>query len=191
MTSADRLQREELLRRAVLSGDERAWQTWYHETFDRLYAYVLWRLGGQRARADDIVQETYLTAVRHVRRFNPRQGSFLDWLRGLAANIVRHSLRQQQRRLKREQAAGRNVAVEPDSCDCERQEEVAAILGGLPERQEAVLRAKYLDGLSVAEIAAAWNQSPKTIESLLSRARDAFRQSYSKQVPSPSGRGLG
>jgi RNA polymerase sigma-70 factor (ECF subfamily) len=182
MTSADRPQREELLRRAVLSGDQQAWQTWYHETFDNLYAYVLWRLGGQGARADDVVQETYLTAVRHVRRFNPRQGSFLDWLRGLAANMVRHSLRQQQRRSKREQAAGRNVAVQSSCDDCDRREEVAAILAALPERQEAVLRAKYLDGLSVAEIAAAWNQSPKAVESLLSRARQAFRQYYGEKV---------
>jgi len=42
------------------------------------------------------------------------------------------------------------------------------------------LRAKYLDGLSMAEIAAIWNESPKAIESLLSRARQAFREFYEK-----------
>ncbi len=41
-----------------------------------------------------------------------------------------------------------------------------------------MLRAKYLDGLSVAEIAAARGETTKAIESLLSRARQAFRKAY-------------
>lgn len=180
MDPEDRVQREEVLRRAVLAGDERAWQAWYNETFDGLYAYILWRTGGQRDQADEISQETWLTAVRHVRRFDPRKGSFLDWLRGTAANVLRHDLRRRQRRWKREQAAERRVAVESGREDGQRQERIAATLGSLPERQEAVLRAKYLDGLSVAEIAAVRNESLKSVESLLSRARQAFRELYDK-----------
>jgi len=182
MDPEDRVQREEVLRRAVLAGDERAWQPWYHETFDDLYAYVLWRSGGRRDRADEIVQETWLTAIRHVRRFDPRKGSFRDWLRGIVANVLRHDLRQHHRRLKREQAAEKCIAVESEYKDRERQERIAVTLGAIPERQEAVLRAKYLDGLSVAEIAAAWKESPKSIESLLSRARQAFREYYDKEA---------
>jgi DNA-directed RNA polymerase specialized sigma24 family protein len=109
MDSDERGQREEVLRRAVLAGDERAWEAWYRDSFDELYTYVLWRLGGRRDLADEVVQETWLTAVRRVRRFDPRQGRFLDWLRDLAGNVVRHSLREQTRRWKREQAAQRAV----------------------------------------------------------------------------------
>ena len=181
MDSDDRVQREEVLRRAVLAGDERAWQAWYNETFDDLYAYVLWRSGGHRDRADEIVQETWLTAIRHVRRFDPRKGSFRDWLRGIAANVLRHDLRQQRRRFQREHAAERCATVESGCEDRQRQERIATTLDSLPERQEAVLRAKYLDGLSVAEIVVEWNDSPKSIESLLSRARRAFRELYDKQ----------
>ncbi|MGA2254901.1 MAG: sigma-70 family RNA polymerase sigma factor, partial [Thermoguttaceae bacterium] len=175
MDSEDRTQGDEVLRRAVLAGDEHVWQAWYDETFDDLYAYVLWRSGGRRDRADEISQETWLTAVRSVRRFDPRKGNFLDWMRGIAANVLRHNLREQRRRVDREQAAERCVAVGSGCEDRERQDQIAAALGCLPERQEAVLRAKYLDGLSMAEIAAIWNESPKAIESLLSRARQAFR----------------
>ncbi len=64
-----------------------------------------------------------------------------------------------------------------DSRQCDR---IAATLGAIAERQEAVLRAKYLDGLSVAEIAAQWNETPKAIESLLNRARQAFRELFEK-----------
>jgi RNA polymerase sigma-70 factor, ECF subfamily len=186
MDSDSRIQREELIRRAVLAGDERAWRTWYDETFDKLYRYVLWRVGGRRDQADEIVQETWLTAVRSVRRFQPAQGSFLDWLRGLAANVVRHHLRQQERRRKREQADQATAARSPCD-DQERREQIAVMLGALPERQEAVLRAKYLDGLSVAEIAATGNESPKAVESLLTRARQAFRAIYDQQTPEENG----
>jgi RNA polymerase sigma-70 factor (ECF subfamily) len=62
----------------------------------------------------------------------------------------------------------------------ERAERIAATLDMLPERQEAVLRAKYLDEHSVAEIAAAWKETPKAIESLLTRARQAFREQFER-----------
>ncbi len=62
----------------------------------------------------------------------------------------------------------------------EKEEQIAAVLDALSDRHEAVLRAKYLDGLSVAEIAASWSATPKAVESLLSRAREAFRDLYEK-----------
>ncbi|HBI44343.1 MAG TPA: hypothetical protein DDY78_16050, partial [Planctomycetales bacterium] len=55
---------------------------------------------------------------------------------------------------------------------------LAAALSALPDRYEAVLRAKYLDGRSVIDIAAESGETPKAIESLLSRARQAFRDAY-------------
>lgn len=175
MDPEDRVQREEMLRRAVLAGDEGAWQAWYNETFDALYAFVLWRCGRQHDQADEITQETWLTAVKSVRHFDPYQGSFSVWLRGIAANVIRHQLRRGVRLRKREQ-----VASESRPSDRQQDDRIALTLDALPERQEAVLRAKYLDGLSVAEIAAQWNDTPKAIESLLSRARQAFRELFER-----------
>ncbi|MEN6405725.1 MAG: sigma-70 family RNA polymerase sigma factor [Thermoguttaceae bacterium] len=174
------MQREELLRRAVLAGDEDAWRTWHDESFDALYAYVLWRCGKNHDQAAETVQETWLTAVRTIRRFDPCRGSFLVWLRGLAANVLRHQLRQRGRLQKREQAVGRIDATELQRLDHPQSERIALTLDALPERQEAVLRAKYLDGFSVAEIAAQWDETPKAIESLLGRARQAFRELFEK-----------
>ena len=75
----------------------------------------------------------------------------------------------------------RSGAAEPAdaaSLRRERAERIARALAGLSERHEAVLRAKYLEGRAVANIAADWHESPKAIESLLTRARDAFRAAY-------------
>ena len=52
---------------------------------------------------------------------------------------------------------------------------IADIPGAMVEHYEAVLRAKYLDGASVADIARSRGESVKATESLLTRAREAFR----------------
>jgi len=184
MDSDDRVLREEMLRREVLAGNEQAWGIWYGETFDDLYRYVLWRCGGRRDWADEIVQETWLWAVRRMRRFAPRQGSFLAWMRGIASNVIRNHFRSQKRLLKTRQpiddADGENNYARSQRQGNENEEQIAAVLDALSDRHEAVLRAKYLDGLSVAEIAASWSATPKTVESLLTRAREAFRELYEK-----------
>ncbi len=177
MNSDPRVQREQVLRRAVLAGDDDAWRAWYNENFDALYAYILWRCGRRHDRAEEVAQETWLTAVRSIRRFDPHRASFSAWLRGLAVNVLRHQLRRYARRHKREEG-GRINAAESQRVRDSQDDRIALTLDALPERQEAVLRAKYLDGLSVAEIAARWNETPKAIESLLSRARRAFRELF-------------
>ena len=62
----------------------------------------------------------------------------------------------------------------------DRSEQIALALSQLPERYEAALRAKYLDRQSVAQMAEAWQETPKAIESLLTRAREAFREKYQR-----------
>lgn len=184
MDPSDRIWRERGLRAAVLAGDERAWQALYDESFDALHAYVHWRCGGDRYRAEEIVQETWLTAVRRIGSFEPVRGSFAGWLRGIAANVLRNHFRCRVERngrieeLDREPIARESADVELERRD--RAERIARALAALPDRYEAVLRAKYFDGQSMADIAAAWDQTPKAIESLLTRARLAFREEYLK-----------
>ena len=183
MDSAEQIQRDRLLRAAVLAGDERAWQAWYDQTYDDLYSYVHWRCAGMKDQTEDVVQETWLTAVRRVRTFDPRQGSFLAWLRGISANVLRNHFRRQRpaRRLQ-------PLDEEPTATDStktehirrERARAVAVTLAALPEHHEAVLRAKYLDGATVAEIARSSGQTQKAVESLLTRARQGFRDHYGK-----------
>jgi RNA polymerase sigma-70 factor (ECF subfamily) len=176
MQDSDRVWQERALRSAVLAGDERAWQTWYDRAFADLYAFVCWRCAGLRQLADELVQETWLTAVRRVRAFDPERASFAAWLRGIAANVIRNQLRQRRRAPPLQSLNGREVAANSSSqADAER---IAGALAALSERHEAVLRAKYLQQQPVAVIAEEWRETPKTIESLLTRAREAFRQAY-------------
>jgi RNA polymerase sigma-70 factor (ECF subfamily) len=182
MQPSDRVWRERGLRSAVLAGDERAWQTWYEESCGVLSAYVAWRCAGLRDLADDVLQETWLTAVRRIRTFDPERASFVTWLHGIAANVLRNHLRSRVRHQRRFQTLNGHcqpeAAVETSRKDRDQAERIARALSALPQRYEAVLRAKYLEQQSMAAIAAAWNETPKAIESLLTRARQAFREAY-------------
>lgn len=175
--------RDRVLRAAVLNGDQCAWQTWYDETFDDLYRYVHWRCGGKTDWANELVQETWLTAVRRVRHFNPEQASFLAWLRGIAANLLRNHLRRRATLKRRERPIdGSEPAATRDSRQAAEAKSlrIAAALASLSERHEAVLRAKYLECRPVADVALAWNETPKAVESLLHRARQCFREAYER-----------
>jgi len=178
MHDPDRVWRERGLRSAVLAGDERAWQSWYDQSFADLYRYVCWRCGGLRDLADDLVQDTWLTAVRRINAFDPDQASFAAWLRGIGANVVRNHLRGVRRATTTVPLGGSEPAPAHD--DRTDKERIARALAALSERQEAALRAKYLDQRTVADIAADWGETPKAVESLLTRAREAFRQAYLK-----------
>jgi RNA polymerase sigma-70 factor (ECF subfamily) len=190
MPSGDRRWREHGLRNAVLAGDEAAWRTWYDETFPGLYGFVRWRCAGIPDWTEDLVQETWLTAVRRIRSFDPDRGSFSDWLRGIAANLLRNQLRKgrptpspngQPEEQSQPAAQARVRLTGPEERhNRDQAEQIAFALSRLPERYESALRAKYLDQQSMAEMAEAWNETPKAIESLLTRAREAFRQEYQR-----------
>src|SRR5262249_4365690 len=187
MESSERVWRERGLRDAVLAGDEQAWCALYAASFDGLRSYAHWRCAGLSDLADEVVQETWLVAVRRIRSFVPDRGSFVGWLRGIAPNVVRNQWRREAHR-NGGLPQSKNGAVEPADFGLQRREEaerVARALAELPENYEAVLRAKYLDGQSVADIAAEVVESPKAVESLLSRARQAFREVYERKERAP------
>jgi len=128
------------------------------------------------------VQETWLTAVRRLRSFDPEQGPFGGWLRGIAALLLRNHFRRETRRAARNRSIdGLDATASMANAELEQREQaerVARALITLPERYEMVLRAKYLEGQSVADIAESRGETLKTIESVLTRARQAFREVY-------------
>jgi RNA polymerase sigma-70 factor (ECF subfamily) len=175
----ERIWRERGLRDAVLSGDEIAWRTWYDCEFAPLQKYVHWRCAGMKDLVEDVLQETWLVAIKSMQKFQPETGSFHQWLCGIAANMIRNLLRKRQQHrmilpLQGELCNGL-LDAQPKT---DRSESIAFALANLSERYERVLRAKYLDQNSVEEIALDWEESTKAIESLLSRARAAFRDAY-------------
>jgi RNA polymerase sigma-70 factor (ECF subfamily) len=103
MDRGDDVWRERAIRDAVLAGDSAAWRAWYDEHFASLAAYVGWRCAGLADLADDVLQETWLIAVRRLGSFDPTCSPFAAWLRGIAANAVHNALRSRNRYRRRVQ----------------------------------------------------------------------------------------
>jgi RNA polymerase sigma-70 factor (ECF subfamily) len=185
MDPSDRQREETWLREAILTGSESAWETLYERHFDALYAYVYHRSGRDANRTDEIVQHCWLTVVRRIGEFDPQRAGFEQWLRGIAENVARNDRRRQWRDRLRGAAELDDAADAPPALPTsatehrgELAELIALTFTELPLSYQTVLRAKYEERLSTAEIAGRAGRTPKAIESLLSRARTAFRDIY-------------
>lgn len=182
MSDRERVEREAGLRAAVLAGDETSWRVWYDASDSAVRRYLNWRCAGQVDLVEEVAQDAWLTAVRKIRTFDPNAGCFVAWVCGLAALILRNHLRKHHRQAARRRALVEVQAPSGESNNGDQSWFIAEALADLPPRHEQVLRAKYLDGQSVAEIAAQWHESPKAVESVLARARESFRTIFDERV---------
>lgn len=127
------------------------------------------------ARVQDILQETWLTALDRP----PRAGvSLRRWLARVAGNLARDSHRNTARRLAREREAARLEVVEPVDVTYERlagQREVVDAVLALKEPYRTVVLLRYYQGLQPARIAARLGRSPATVRSQLSRAHEILK----------------
>ena len=150
--------------------------------FDAIYGYVAYRLAPDFEAVRDVTQETFLASLQGRAEFRGNS-STLTWLRTIARNKVADFLRRQTTRAKREvelpdfEQLGSCVETSP-SADVRRTLDMGVVMRVLPPHYVEILEAKYLDGLSVAQIAAERDTTEKAVESLLTRARSAFRTAY-------------
>jgi RNA polymerase sigma-70 factor (ECF subfamily) len=153
-------------------------------------------MGQREAEIADVVQETFLQAARFARQYDGRRGSLWMWLCGIARNQVALHFRKQTRRDRlyfdgaHAAIAGRLLAwmenrhkspeVELESV--ETASLVRAALTELPADYEVLLVAKYIDDVSVEQLAEDERMSPTAIRSKLARARQAFRDVFAKST---------
>ncbi|MCW2673338.1 MAG: polymerase subunit sigma-24 [Frankiales bacterium] len=141
-----------------------------------VHGFVWARVAGDQAIAEDLVQETLLAAVSQADSFRG-DAQVTTWMCGIARHLVaRHWERE-----RRADVMQSRLRLEPvPDLDQEQllldREEVAAALRRLPALHRQVLVLKYLDGLSVEEIAADVGRTRVQVQSLLQRARDGLRR---------------
>ena len=175
----------------LVKGDERAFDFFVDEYYPRLYRFAYSRLGRDVDAAQDIVQGTFSKVIRKIGDYRGEAALF-TWLctfcryeiaaywrkqgsRALEVQLVEDSL---QARAALETlgtlSAGTIARFERE----ELARTLWAVLDHLPIRYGNALQWKYIQGLSVREIASRLGASPKAAESVLSRARQAFRDGF-------------
>ena len=188
----------------VLAGDDRAFDEFFHQYFDRLYRFALVRLRNEPDLAEDAVQQTLCKAIEKLRSYRGEAALF-TWLCQICRNVITDSYRARDREHQHsvpfedseEIRAALDVLGAPDLDDplrsalrAEAGRIVQLVLDHLPGRYGDVLEWKYVQGLSVNEIAERLHVGPKAAESLLTRARDAFREGFATLRASASNMGV-
>ena len=171
---------------AALKGRDRsAWSAAVDRHLHEVYGFVFHLVGGDRAVAEDLNQETWLEALDGIDQCDAARGSFRNWLFGIARKRV--ALHYRRRALAGnptslsdqfgEAAESGDISVLPKDVleQVERAAVVRAAMLLLPDDRREVLLGKYVEGLSVETIAIRLGRTAKAVESLLSRAREQVR----------------
>jgi RNA polymerase sigma-70 factor, ECF subfamily len=176
--------------RRMLAGDERAFNAFFETYFARIYRFVLPRLNGDAEAAREVVQATLSKAMRKLPHYRGEAAIF-TWLcqicRREAVDYLRANRRHSARIVLIDDQPQLRAAIEaleaPEEFDllksCGRSELsrlVQSVLDRLPARYADALEWKYVEGLSVDEIAARLGVGQIAVQSMLARARTAFRE---------------
>ena len=182
--------------RAMLDGDRAAFDRFFDTAYPVLYRFALVRLGFDRDAAGDVAQAAICRAIGKLRTFRG-EAALLTWL----CTFCRHELYSFHRR-----NPGRfEVELVEDDPEIRAALEslrtsgaheldvrldqhktasiVQRVLDHLPSHYADALEWKYIDDVSVQEIGVRLGVGPKAAESLLTRARRAFRDGFTAMAP--------
>jgi len=169
LTTAD----ERALCQAVVgAGEERAFRELYRRHTPALYQLVLRMLGGSQPDAEDVVQETWIRAVRRLDGFR-WESSLRTWLSAIALNFARETLRKRGRAPLAALPDGFELPAKPrpdgDRIDLER------AIARLPDGYRSVLVLHDVEGYTHEEISRHLDIAVGTSKSQLFDARRAMR----------------
>ncbi|MBI3821729.1 MAG: RNA polymerase sigma factor [Planctomycetes bacterium] len=185
---------DEPWRRKALQGDETAVKLLVAHALQPLYGFCLYRVAKNRHWCEEVVQETMLRALRDLGNYEPARAknNILPWLTGLARNEIQRVL-QREKTTASLQALWANldddllglyarIDTEPINDEVLEREEtrdlVNATMAQLPDHYRELLEEKYVQGKAQRAMAERRQLSEKALESLLTRARKAFRVTF-------------
>lgn len=183
---------DKALAQRILGGDARAFRETFDRFFPRLYRFALVRLDHDREATTEVVQQTFCKAIEKLSSYRG-EASLYAWFHRICHNTLVDHCRRRKVRTSNvvlfEDTRDARELLEALSAPASEQPEsraryrdlgrlVQTTLDHLPDRYGDALELKYVEGLSVKEIATRMELGPKAVESLLTRARGAFRAAF-------------
>jgi RNA polymerase sigma-70 factor, ECF subfamily len=177
------------LAKQLSAGRDAAFRQFFDNYFPRVYRFCCRRLNEDAA--EEVTQAVLVNAIRHIRTYRG-EASLFTWLCQIARNEVsahyRHKARHESVVLFEDndlvraelESMSADPAFAPDSAveGSQGREVIQLILDHLPGDYGRVLEWKYMEGYSVDEIAQRLATTPIAVQSMLARARNAFRRQY-------------
>jgi RNA polymerase sigma-70 factor (ECF subfamily) len=173
----------------TLAGDERAFTVLADRYHARLLNFIF-RMIGDRDRAEDLVQETFVRVYKHLHRYDQNR-KFSTWAYTIAGNLAKNELRNRSRNpmvlfqtiKKNWEADHRPLEWEdhryrPDDLFRKRdlRDKVEEAVAQLPEHHRVVFVLRELEGKTYEEIADITGVNLGTVKSRLNRARNNFAE---------------
>jgi RNA polymerase sigma-70 factor (ECF subfamily) len=176
--------------RRMLAGDEQAFRAFFETYFPRVYRFALPRLGGSFESTREVVQSTLSKAMRNLDKYRGEAALF-SWLCQICRHEIVDYLRAHKRHSERVlliddspelQAAMETIQAPPTDDPAhsygtaETRRLIQSVLDRLPARYGDILEWKYIEGRTVEEIGQLLGVGHTAAQSLLARARQAFRE---------------
>jgi RNA polymerase sigma-70 factor (ECF subfamily) len=187
---------DEQLMRRFQRGDARAFETLMHRHRTPIHAFLRRHLG-DRARAEDLLQETFLRVVKGAAAWEPR-AAVRTWLFAIARNLAADEARRRVFRdadpldaapdgevPRAERIAGEGRAPDDAAGDALVRPRLEAALAALPAEQREVFLLREHAGLSFPEIAEATGANENTVKSRLRYALVALRDRLAAEGLAP------
>jgi RNA polymerase sigma-70 factor, ECF subfamily len=170
---------------AAAAGDPDAVRWLLDDVAPIVFGFLYARVGGDEAAAEDLLQETLLEAVRGAAAFRA-EAAASTWM----CAIARRRLARYYESERKAEMARRSLTLVNDGPGfsgpgdevLERQDEVVRALGRLPAMQRQVLVLKYLEDMSVVDIAEQLDRSRVQVQSLLQRGREGLRRELAGDI---------
>jgi RNA polymerase sigma-70 factor (ECF subfamily) len=161
------------------AGDAAAWDTLFRRYQLPLYVYIF-ELVRDEQTSLDLVQETFINAVRHIRSLRD-DAKFGSWLFGIAhQKCIQRWRKQAREEMLRDEFANAPLQFEtaPDDLLIRKEQEAGfmRLLNQLPPPQRSVLLLHFIEEFSLEEIASITAVSIGTVKSRLHYAKKALRK---------------
>jgi RNA polymerase sigma-70 factor, ECF subfamily len=167
-------------------GDAEAYGQLYDHYVSGVFRFIYYRVSSQQL-AEDLTSETFVRALRAIQRFNWQGKDFGAWLTTIARNLVADHFKSSRARLELVTETipeGRATVASPE-------EEVLALISNemlfeavnsLPNEQRDCVLMRFIQGLSIAQTAAALGRSEGAIKQLQLRAVRSLAKTVSADV---------
>ena len=172
------MQNEESLVRLAKQGDKEAFAQLYEEYFDKIYRYIVLKMGN-KTEAEDLTQQVFLKSLRSISSFNWKGVPFSSWLYRIAHNLVVDYLRKSS---KQNIGSIDNIEAVSDSnpqLEVERKLDIEQVLRAardLTAAQREVISLRFSSDLTIAEVAGIMSKSQGAVKALQHSAIAALRK---------------
>ncbi len=179
------MQEEESLIRRAQQRDQVALTQLYEENFDRIYRYIVLKIG-DRTEAEDMTQQVFLNALQSISSYRWKGMPFASWLYRIAHNQVVDYLRKKTRHasVPLDESISRADADSDPKHVTERKmeiEELVVATKKLTTAQQEVISLRFAGELSIAEVARVMGKSEGAVKSLQHRALASLRRLLEKE----------